>query len=94
MAEVIFETITGNHPVGKLANTLSDMAFELAAHLRMSKMDVCSALANACGQILADAAVVPAGGKALPREEALNRMDALRKVMESAYDLRSVKGSS
>ncbi|MEI9995155.1 MAG: hypothetical protein WDM91_11210 [Rhizomicrobium sp.] len=47
---------------------------------------------NACGQILADASKPASGGKPLPREEAVRRMDDLRKVMEGAYDLRSVEG--
>lgn len=87
-----FETVGDNHPVSRLANTLSGMAFELASGARVSKMDVCTAMANACGQILADAAKPASGGKALPRTEALRRMDDLRKVMQGAYDLRTVRG--
>jgi len=87
-----FETITPDHPVSRIANTLSAAAYELAGQARISKMDLCSALANACGQILADAGTPQSGGKALPREEALKRMDDLRRVMEAAYDLRTVQG--
>lgn len=88
-----FETIEPDHPISRIANTLAQEAFTLAGRARISKMDVCVALANACGQILADAAKPASGGKPLPREEALRRMDDLRKVMESAYDLRDVAGA-
>lgn len=87
-----FENVAPNHPVSKLANSLSAVAYDFAGRLRISKMDVCSALANACGQILADAAKPQSGGKSLPRAEAVRRMDDLRKVMEAAYDLRTVEG--
>lgn len=89
-----FDTVKADHPISQLSNTLSGMAFELAGKMRMSKMDVCAALANACGQILADASKPASGGKSLPRDEATKRMDDLRKVMEGAYDLRTVQGES
>lgn len=89
-----FEIAKADHPVAQLSNTLSGMAFELAGTMRMSKMDVCAALANACGQILADASKPASGGKPLPRDEATKRMDDLRDVMQGAYDLRTVQGEA
>lgn len=89
-----FLSIKPDHPIARIANSLSGAAYELAGQARMSKMDLCVALANACGQILADAAQPAAGGKPLPRDAALKRMDDLRKVMEAAYDLRTVEGES
>lgn len=87
-----FESVNPDHPISKFANQLSGMALELAGHMQVSKMDICSALASACGQILADASLPASGGKPLPREEALKRMDALRTVMGAAYELRFVAG--
>jgi len=89
-----FESIGPEHPISKIANALSGAAYELAGQARMSKMDLCAALANACGQILADAAKPQAGGKPLPIDEAIRRMDDLRRVMEAAYDLRNVEGEA
>lgn len=89
-----FESIGPDHPISKIANSLSGAAYELAGHAKISKMDLCAALANACGQILADAAIPQAGGKPLPKAEAVKRMDDLRVVMEAAYDLRTVEGES
>lgn len=89
-----FQNIGPDHPVSKIANTLSGAAYELAGQARISKMDLCAALANACGQILADAGQPQSGGKPLPKAEAVKRMDDLRRVMEAAYDLRTVEGSS
>jgi len=87
-----FETVDADHGISKLANTLSDMAFETAGRLGISKWDVCVALANAIGQILADGARPQSGGEPMPRSAALARMNDLKKVMKGAYDLRDVQG--
>lgn len=89
-----FQTTKQGDPVSVLANALSRTAFELAAKMRMSKMDVCCAFANAIGHILADSAKSQSGGKSLPRDGAISRMDDLREVMQAAYDLRDVAGES
>lgn len=102
MSEPKFENIGPDHPISQLANTLSDQAFILSAQFGISRWDLCIAMSNACGQILADAAStnadppegvsMPKRGEGLPREKALERMDHLRVIMESAYDLRNVEG--
>lgn len=89
-----FETVGADHGISVLANTLSDMAYETAARLQLSKWDVCVALANAIGQILADASKPQSGGKPLPRSAALARMNNLKKVMKGAYDLRDIEGEA
>jgi len=94
MEEPKFETIGRDHPVSHLANELAAHAHMLAGVAQISKFDVCVAMANACGLILADAAKTAPGGKPLPRDKAIERMNALRTIMESAYDLRDVKGAS
>lgn len=85
MAKPKSEIIGPDHAISRMANGLSDGALELAARARLSRWDLCVALANACGQILADS-------KDMPRDKALERMDSLREVMQGAYDLRGVEG--
>jgi hypothetical protein len=87
-----FATIDGKHPITKLANALANECVPIAARIKISKMDYCTAMANAIGLVLADAGHPGPGGKPLPREEAVRRFDDLRKVMEGAYDLRDVRG--
>lgn len=94
MTRVKFQRLEHDHPITETANSLAAVAHDWAAKARASKMDFCAALANACGQILADAAKPQSGGKPLPREEAIRRMDDLRMVMEAAYDLRDVRGDA
>lgn len=90
-----FQTVEPNHPVSKLADALSANAEDFSQSFGMSKMDVCAAMANAIGHILFDAGRPPPGaiGKALPKADALKRMDNLRQVMEAAYELRGVEGN-
>lgn len=85
------ELISEDSAIHRFANGLSSDAEKMCAAMGMSKWDLCVALANACGHILADAAH-PGLGKGLPRDKALERMDALREVMQGAYDLRDVAG--
>lgn len=89
-----FETVGLEHPVTNLANALADEAPSFAAKMGISKMDVCSAMANAIGFILADASKPGPGGTGLPREKALARMDHLRTIMQASYELREVKVST
>ena len=49
-----FDTIGPDHAISKVANALSDQAFELSAKMGISRWDLCVAMANAIGQILAD----------------------------------------
>lgn len=98
------EVIGPDHPISRISNALSDQAFILAGQFGVSRWDLCVAMSNACGQILADAATpnaepppgvtMPKRGSGLPREKALDRMDQLRVVMQGAYDLRTVQGES
>ncbi len=53
------DIIGPDHPISQLANILSDRALELSANLLMSRWHICQALANACGQILADSEDMP-----------------------------------
>lgn len=92
MTEPTFGVTGPGDPVGRIANNLAAMAEDLARGAQISRFDLCVALANTIGFILADAAKPKLGGKALPRSQALERMDALRKVMEGAYDLRDIEG--
>lgn len=89
-----FERVEPGHGIETLANMLSSMAYETAGRLKMSKWDVCVALANAIGQILADASTPQSGGKPMPRSAAMARIKDLQKVMKGAYDLRDVKGEA
>ncbi len=82
-----FENIGSDHPVGALANAMSDMVVEIAGRLKISQMDVAVAHVNAAAYILADS-------KDMPRDKALARMDDLRIVMEATYELRKVEGHS
>lgn len=88
------EIVGPDHGISVLANTLSDMAYETAGRLQMSKWDVCVALANAIGQILADGSKPESGGKPMPRSHAMARINDLKKVMKGAYDLRDVEGEA
>ncbi|MGI9491413.1 MAG: hypothetical protein ACR2QF_03200 [Geminicoccaceae bacterium] len=97
------EIIGPEHPISRVADALSDQAFELAAKMEISRWDLCVAMANACGKILADAAskpappdgiVMPKRGRNMPRPEAVERMDALREIMEASYDMRDIKGEA
>ena len=98
MAKPKIKLVGHGDPINRMANTLSADVENLGAAYEMSPWDVCQALANACGQILADAAhprptkLRPKVGKAMPREHAIERMDALRTIMEGAYDLRDIAG--
>lgn len=81
------KVIGPDDPISVLANSLSDVASEIAEGMQLSKFDVAVAYANACGHILADS-------KDMPRDTALERMDRLREVMQGAYDLRNVEGAA
>ncbi len=96
-----YEVVGADDPVTRMAHAISGQAFQLAAQFKMSRFDVCVAMANACGHILADnlapppeGVVMPKRGKAMPREAALERMDSLREVMQAAYDMRDIKGGA
>ena len=81
------EVIGPDHAISKMARGLSRNVDELAAKAGISPWDVCVALANACGQILAQS-------KDMPRDHALDRMDSLREIAQGAYDLYDVKGEA
>lgn len=94
-----FEAVDGEHGISMIANAISEQACEMAAKARISRWDLCVALANACGHILADQSkpppagiIMPNRGRPMPRAAALERMDALRTIMEASYDLRDVSG--
>jgi hypothetical protein len=102
MTQETFESIGPEHPISRIANALSDEAVVLAARTGLSRWDLCVAMANAIGHILADSgSPLPPGvryapgaaPKTMPRDAAMRRLDDLRVVMESAYDLRDVRGS-
>ena len=104
MSDGKFDTIGPDHPINKIATALTENAFELSAEFGISRFDLCVAMANAIGKIMAEAAAPmadpPPGvtmqrrGKGLPRSAALGRMDDLRVVMEAAYDLHGAEGQA
>jgi hypothetical protein len=79
-----FEALGPDHPVAFLANAISDNAWTIAAASGVSRFQLCVAMANACGHILA--------GAGLPPAEAQDRIDALRTCMQGAYDLHDAEG--
>jgi len=81
-----------NDPVSTLAHALTDEAGPIALKMGISKMDVCVAMANAIGFILADARMPARGFTGMPKQTAMDRMDDLRKAMALAYDLREIDG--
>lgn len=104
MVDKTSERIGPDHPISVMAGALSDNAFVLAAGMQMSRWDMCVAMANAIGHILADsgkplpediARQVPAKqSRAMPRDAALGRMNDLIEVMQGAYDLRNIEGEA
>ena len=56
MSEPKYEQIEADHPISLIAHSITANAFELSAQFGISRMDLCAALANAIGKILADAA--------------------------------------
>lgn len=97
-----WESVGPDHPIAIMAHSLSDRAYELAAVAGISRWDLCVAMANAIGHVLADSAKPPPEGvvlpnrnaRKMPREAALERFDSLREIMQTAYDTRDTKGSA
>jgi hypothetical protein len=95
------EMVDPEHPVAKLATMLSSEALVLSAAAGLSRWELCMALANACGHILAAAGkpapdlppgiTMPKRGKALSPEDAMQRIDALHEIMRRAYELHDVR---
>ena len=81
------EIIAADHPISKLANDITAMVYQLANERQLTRWNVCEALANACGMILA-------ASKDMPRDAAMDRMDSLRLIMGGAYDLYDVEGEA
>lgn len=81
-----FETIPLDHPISAMANDFFERHRELAALAGISPMDVCNVFCNTIGMILASS-------KDMPRDTAFERMDDLRIIMGSAYDLFGVQGT-
>jgi hypothetical protein len=79
-----FKALGPDHPVAFLANAISDNATTIAAASGVSRFQLCVAMANACGHILA--------GAGLPPAEAHDRLDALKTCMPSAFDLQDAEG--
>jgi hypothetical protein len=92
MGKADFKVAGPDDPVAVLANALAGEVDQIGARYSLSKMNVCVAMANAVGYIMADAAKDP--GKALPREAAKSRMRDLHRVMRAAYELRGTEGSA
>ena len=84
--KTIFESVPLDHAISRMANSLFDAHRDLAAAAGISPMDACVALSNSIGMILASS-------EDMPRDKAFKRMDDLRRVVESAYDLFDVKGT-
>ena len=78
-----------DHPIAVLATQLAHpkWSHQICARAGLSKWEFCEAMANACGQILANS-------QNMPREHALDRMDSLREVMQGAYDLFGCEGEA
>lgn len=77
------ELLNGDHAITALANSLSDNVTQIANASGISRWEVCVAMANACGHILAEGNMT--------REAAIERLDALRKISETAYELYHMK---
>lgn len=86
-SEPNYEVVEADDPMAIFANTLADQAQDLAAAHKISKWDVCVAMANAIGFILAD-------GTDMPKATAFQRIRHIVKVMKAAYELRKTEGSA
>jgi len=87
MSENTFKTVGPNHAISNIANNISGLADGIATNGGISRFEVAIALANACGHILADS-------KDMPRSAAMKRIDDLKTIMQSAYELRGTVGEA
>lgn len=92
------EVVGPDHPIARFAHMLADEVYDLGAEWNLSRFDMCVALANACGNILADASLPPnppphiilkspdgRPGKVLTPDKALDRIQDLHGIMRDSY---------
>jgi hypothetical protein len=80
-----FAVTSADRRIAQLACAVEGATKSYAQMCGLTPWEVCIALANALGHSLAE-------GGALPREEAVARIETLREITQGAYDLHDVWG--